>query len=79
MQGRERRWNEVAEYLRGGRVPRSRFPRATIDQFALEDDVLYLTKQKTDGTILYVLVVPQELRKAAMHYIHDRIRTLRTT
>ncbi len=49
MQGRERRWNEVAEYLRGGRVPRSRFPRATIDQFTLEDDVLYLTKQKIDG------------------------------
>ncbi len=64
----------MAEYLRGGRVPRSRFPRATIDQFTLglEDDVLYLTKQKTDGTILYVLVVPQELRKAAMHYIHDK-------
>ncbi len=61
MQRRERRWNEVVEYLRGGRVPRSRFPRATIDQFTLED-----------GTILYVLVVPQELRQAAMQYIHDK-------
>ncbi len=69
----------MAEYLRGGRVPRSRFPRPTIDQFTLEDDVLYLTKQKTDGTVLYVLVVPQELRKVAMHYIHDRVRTFRTT
>ncbi len=62
----------MAEYLKGGRVPRSRFLGATIDQFALEDDVLYLTKQKTDGTILYALVVPQGLRKAAMHYIHDK-------
>ncbi len=72
MQGRERSWNEVAECLRGGRVPQSRFPRTTIDQFTLEDDLLFLTKQKTNGTILYVLVVPQELRKVAMHYIHDK-------
>ncbi len=62
----------MMEYLRGGRVPRSRFPRATIGQFTLKDDLLFLTKLKADGTILYVLVVPQELRKGAMQYIHDK-------
>ncbi len=62
----------MVEFLRGGRVPRSRFPRTTIDQFTLEDELLFLTKQKADETILYVLVVPQELRKSAMQYIHDK-------
>ncbi len=34
--------------------------------------MLFLTKQKADGTIPYVLVVPQELRKSIMQYIHDK-------
>ncbi len=59
-------------YLEGGRIPRSIYPRATLDQFALEDGILYLRKQKTDGTILYLLVVPNELRKDALRLIHDK-------
>ncbi len=58
MQRAEPRWREMADYLEGGRIPRSKYPRHTQDQFALEEDILYLCKQKVDGTILYLLVVP---------------------
>ncbi len=65
MQRAEPRWREMVEYLGGGRIPRSKYPRAILDQFTLEDDVLYLCKQKIDGTILYILIMPNELRKEA--------------
>ncbi len=63
----------MVEYLEeGGRTPRSKYNRATLDQFALEDDILYLCKQKIDGTILYLLIVPNELRKDALRLIHEK-------
>ncbi len=52
MQRGEPRWKEMINYLEGGRIPRSKYPSATLDLFALEDGVLYLRKQKVDGTIL---------------------------
>ncbi len=72
MQRAEARWREMVDYLEGGRVPRSKYRQATLDQFALEEDILYLCKQKVDGTILYLLVVPSELRREALRYIHDK-------
>ncbi len=72
MQRAEPRWREMVEYLEGGRKPRSKYLRATLDQFSLEDAVLYLCKQKIDGTILCLLVVPNELRKKALRHIHDK-------
>ncbi len=48
------------------------YPRATIDQFALEDEILYLCKRKSDETVLYLLVVPRELRKAALVLTHEK-------
>ncbi len=68
MQRREPRWREIVNYLEGGRIPRSKYPRATLGQFSLEDGILYLCKQKVDGTILYLLLVPNELRKEALRY-----------
>ncbi len=58
--------------MQGGRIPRSKYPRTTLDQFTLEDDILYLCQRKVDGTILYLLVVPLELRKAALRHIHEK-------
>ncbi len=52
MQRAEAMWREMAEYLDGGRIHRSKCPRATLDQFALEEDILYLYKEKVDGTVL---------------------------
>ncbi len=71
MQRGESRRREMVNYLEGGRVPRSKYPRDTQDQFALEDGVLYLCKQKVDGTILYLLIIPNELRKEALRHIHE--------
>ncbi len=45
----EYRWREMIEYLNGGRIPRSKYPRTTLDQFTLKDDILYLCKRKVDG------------------------------
>ncbi len=50
MQRGEPRWREMVECLEGGRLPRSKYPRATLDQFSLEDDILSLCKQKVNGT-----------------------------
>ncbi len=70
MQRAEPRWREMIEFIEGGRIPRSKYLRATIDQFSLEDDVFYLCK-KLDGTLLYLLVVPNDLRKEALRHIHE--------
>ncbi len=72
LQRSEGRWREMIEYLEGSRVPRARYPRAKIDQFALEDEILYLCKKKNDETVLYLLVVPKELRKAALELTHEK-------
>ncbi len=57
-------------YLEGRRIPRWKYPRPKLDQFALEEGVLYLCKEKADGTVLYLLVVPNELRGKALNHIH---------
>ncbi len=41
LQREEPRWREIIDSLGGGgRIPRSKYPRATLDQFALEDSIL---------------------------------------
>ncbi len=71
MQRAEQRWREMIEFI-GGRIPRSKYPRATLDQFSLEDDVLYFCKKQLDGTLLYLLVVHNDLRKEALRHIHEK-------
>ncbi len=71
LQREEPKWREMVDYLEGGRIPRSKYPRATLDMFALEDDILYLCKQKIDGTILYLLIVPW-FNHACSRAINDR-------
>ncbi len=38
--------------LEGGRIPRSKYPRATrtLDQFVLEEEILHLTQEKINHT-----------------------------
>ncbi len=72
MQREEHKWQEMINYFEGGRIPRSKYPRATIDQFVLEEEILYLAKRSIDNTVKYVLVLPSELRKAALELIHCR-------
>ncbi len=59
IQRAEQRWRKMIEYIEGGRIPRTKYPRATLDQYALEEDILYRSKLKADGSILYLLVVPR--------------------
>ncbi len=62
----------MVTYLECGRIPRSKYLRATLDPFALEDGILYLCKQKLDETLLDLLVVPNELRKGALRLMHEK-------
>ncbi len=62
----------MISFLEGDKVPRSKYPRATLDQFSLEDEILYLCKRKIEGIILYLLVVPSELRKDDLLLAHDQ-------
>ncbi len=39
MQRAEPRWQEMIQFLEGGRIPRSKYPRTTLDQFCT---ILYL-------------------------------------
>ena len=71
-QGDEPRWRELREYLEGGRVPRHKYPPVILNQFVVEDGILYYSKTKLDHTLLYLLVVPTNLRKKAMTHVHEK-------
>ncbi len=51
MQRDEWKWREMIEYLEGGRIPQSKYPRATLDQFLLEEGILYLARKNIDNTL----------------------------
>lgn len=72
LQDSEPRWREMKDYLEGGRIPRFKYPRSTLNQFVVEDGILYSTKKKLDNSLLYVLVVPNELRKSALVHAHEK-------
>ena len=71
-QNNEPRWREMKTYLSGGRIPTHKYPPVILNQFTLEDDILYYSKQKKDNTILYLLVVPQVFKKRALTFIHEK-------
>ncbi len=56
LQRDEPKWREMVEYLEGGQIPRSKYPRATLDQFTVEKEILYLVKKNIDNTFKYVRV-----------------------
>lgn len=68
----EKRWSELITFLEGGDIPRHRYPRATLNQFVVEGGILYFLVTKTDQALHYLLVVPQELKQAALTLAHDR-------
>lgn len=69
----EARWRELIEYLEGGKLPKKKFPRAFIHQFIMYEGLLYLCADKNDNSIQFRLVVPQELRKAALKFGHESV------
>ncbi len=71
LQRAEPHWLEMTEHLEGGGIPRSKYPRATLDQFVYEEEILYLTREKIDHTVHYLLVLPSDLEQAALNVIHN--------
>ena len=69
-QREEVKWEELATYLEGGKLPSKRYPKTTLDQFAILDHILYYVKEKSDGSLHYCLVVPQNLKVKAMDHAH---------
>ena len=64
-QREDERWKGLAEYLEGGKLPTKLYPKIMLDQFVVEEKVLYFVKKKVDGTLHYCLVVPQRLKQKA--------------
>ena len=64
------RWKEMAEYLEEGKLPTKRYPKTTLDQFVIQDEVLYYVKEKSDESLHFCLVVPQNLIWKAMEHPH---------
>ncbi len=63
-------WEQLANYLKGGKLPEKRLPKTTLDQFALEEGLLYYVREKADGSLHYSLIIPRSLVKAAIQHAH---------
>ncbi len=70
-QREEEKWRELIEYLEGGSVPTKRYHKTILQQFVIIDWVLYYTKETTDGSIHYTLVVPRSLKGEALQHSHE--------
>ncbi len=46
-------------------------PKTTLDEFALEDGLLYFVRKKTDVSLLYSLIVPHSLVYLAIQHAHE--------
>ena len=66
----------MAEYLEGGKLPTKRYPKTTLDQFVIQDEVLYYVKEKSDGSLHFCLVVPQNLTCKPIEHAHVTSRHL---
>ena len=73
LQLAEARWADMIDYLEGGPVPRRNYPRSTLHQFVVWGGVLYYTVNKRDGSQLFALVVPREMKRQALEYAHNQV------
>ncbi len=73
LQRNELLWRELIEYLEGGALPRHRYYKSTLDQFVVEEEILYKVIRKSDGSLHDALVVPQPLRKKALEESHIKL------
>lgn len=64
------KWREMIEYLEGGRIPRHKYPQTTLEQFVMEEGVLFKVIRKIDNSLHYVLVVPHCLKQQALKLTH---------
>ncbi len=64
-------WEQLANYLKGGKLPEKRLPKTTLDQFALEENLLCYVREKADCSLHYSLIIPRSLVKAAIQHAHE--------
>ncbi len=72
LQREEERWKVLIDYIEGGKVPNKIYKRATLDQFTLWEGILHYSVTKKDGSVNFCLVVPQSLKKSALHHAHTK-------
>ena len=53
-QREDKRGKGLAEYLEGGKLPKKLYPKIMLDQFVVEEKVLYFVKEKVEGTFICV-------------------------
>ena len=70
LQREDPQWKALAEFLEGGNVPTKIYPRTILEQFVVIDKILYYTREKTDGSLHYCIVVPQSLKQQALEFAH---------
>ncbi len=64
-------WRELAEYTEGGKVPTKHYHKTILDQFVVIEDLLHCVREKSDGSLQYCLVVPQQLKVKALQHAHE--------
>ncbi len=65
-QREEIKWREMIDYLEGGSIPTKKYHKTILKQFTVTDEILYYTRDATDGSIQYTLVVPHSLKSKAL-------------
>ena len=70
-QMKEGRWKELICFLEGGKLPNKRPSRSNLQEFQMQNGILYCIRVSEDGSLLLRLVVPQHLRKYALIIAHD--------
>lgn len=65
-------WGELITFLKGGRLPQNKIPRATLSQFAIHQDILYYVREGKNQNLKYTVVVPDNLINQALVQAHDK-------
>jgi len=58
----------MIDFIEGECIPKSKFPKCTLDQYIVKEGVLYFTRVKPDGSVHFVLVAPQSLKQSALNF-----------
>ncbi len=64
-------WGELITYSEGGRITSKRLPKATLDHFALMEELFYFVREKTDDSLHYSLTIPRGLTRQAIQHAHE--------
>ena len=69
----DQKWENLANDLNGGQLPRHLYSGVLLNQFAVLDGLLYYIREEKEGGWIYTLVIPEDLKLAAMKYAHELV------